>query len=51
MLAGVTFTSRQEARYGPNGQTCTTWSLAYALTTAADGQPMITRTSGTSAPC
>jgi hypothetical protein len=29
--AGVTFTSRQEARYGPNGQTCSRWSLTYLL--------------------
>jgi len=51
VLAGVTFTSRQAAAYGPNGQTCTTWSLVYTLSVAPAGTYAIVRTSGTHTPC
>lgn len=27
----VTFTSTQDATFGPNGQTCTKWQLAYDM--------------------
>jgi hypothetical protein len=51
LQAGVTFTSLQDARYGPNGQTCTNWSLTYLFTATVDGQLLIRRTSGTNTPC
>jgi hypothetical protein len=46
-LAGVTFTSRQDARYGPDGQTCTHWSLTYILSS----QFQIVRTTSTNEAC
>jgi hypothetical protein len=51
VLAGVTFTSRQEAAYGPNGQTCTNWSLVYTLSVSPAGTYAIVRSAGTNAPC
>jgi hypothetical protein len=51
LQALVTFTSQQDSRYGPNGQTCTNWSLTYLFTATADGQLLIRRTVGTNTPC
>jgi hypothetical protein len=50
-LAGVTFTSRQEAGYGPNGQTCTDWTLVYTLSATPQGTYAIVRSAGTPVPC
>lgn len=47
VLVGVTFTSRQEARFGPANLTCANWSLTYVLS----GQFLIVRTTGTYEAC
>jgi hypothetical protein len=47
VLAGVTFTSRQDAQYGPDGEACTNWSLTYTLSS----QFLIVRTTGTHQIC
>jgi hypothetical protein len=49
--AGVTFTSRQDAAYGPNGQTCTDWTLTYFLVPGVNGGLLIRKTAGTNKPC
>ena len=48
--AAVTFRSRQAARYGPNGERCTRWSVHYVL--SYDGSTYrILRTKATHRPC
>jgi hypothetical protein len=50
-LADVTLISRQEAKYGPEGESCTHWSLTYTFTATDDGRLLIRRATGSHRPC